>query len=250
MLFRSEYGRVSGGVISAVTMSGTNQLHDSASGFLRNSAMDARNFFDGARVPPFRRNQFGGALGGPIKKDQTFFFGTFEGLRQGLGTSSIAFVPTAAAKQAILPTGVVTVNPAIKPFVSLYPDPNGRDFGDATGEYISSPTIATNEDYFMIRADHQVSEKMSIFSRYSYDSDSVVNPAYQNLPVFSELKDSRRQYSTFQVSNILSPTVLNSFRFAYNRSHQFFDDIPNKPLGAELSFIPGQRFGVSRPVGV
>jgi len=242
--FPAEYGRASGGIISAVTMSGTNQLHGSAFEFLRNSALDARNFFDGSKVPAFRRNQFGGSFGGPIKKDKTFFFGTYEGLRQGLGTSTIGILPDNAAKQGIFPSGTVPVNPVMKPFIALWPNPNGPDFGDGTAEFISSPTIATNEDYFMIRVDHQISEKMSIFGRYSYDKDSRPLPDALNLFGLNYTGD--RQYSTFQVSNIVSPTVLNSFRFSYNRSFQtqtVISIVPGLGVGSEFSFTPGEGLG-------
>src|SRR5713101_7974402 len=117
--------------------------------------MDSPGYFDAVShggtgtVAPYRRNQFGGALGGPIKKDKTFFFGAYEGLRQGLGTTLTAIVPTSLAKQGILPTATVRVNPIVQPFVNLYPDPNGKDFGDGSAEYVSSPTTTTNENYFM-----------------------------------------------------------------------------------------------------
>jgi carboxypeptidase family protein/TonB-dependent receptor-like protein len=242
-LSTAEYGGSSGGVISAVTRSGTNTVHGSAFEFLRNSALDSPGYFDGGVVPPFRRNQFGGALGGPIKKDKTFFFGAYEGLRQGLGTTGTAIVPTALAKQGILPTSTVRVNSIVQPFVNLYPDPNGRDFGDGTAEYVSSPTITTNEDYFMIRVDHQISDKMRVFGRYSLDKDTQVIPNFGGLPIFSEHDVARRQYSTFQISNILRPALVNSLRLSYNRTYQLFDDLPNKPLGPEFSFIPGQSMG-------
>src|SRR5215469_5176263 len=105
----AEYGRSSGGTVSAVTRSGTNGLHGSAFEFLRNNDLDSLGYFDykshggNDSIAPYRRNQFGGALGGPIKKDQTFFFGTYEGLRQGNGTNINPEVPTATAKQGILP---------------------------------------------------------------------------------------------------------------------------------------------------
>src|SRR5579859_3579955 len=109
----AEYGRSSGGVIAAVTRSGSNSLHGSAFGFLRNSALDSLGYFDEKNhggtdsVAPYRRGQFGGSLGGPIKKDKTFFFGTYEGLRLGSGTIQSADVPTAATLQGILPLSVV-----------------------------------------------------------------------------------------------------------------------------------------------
>src|SRR5262249_15958465 len=96
--FKAEYGHSAGSVVSAITRSGTNSLHGTVFEYIRNSALDVRNFFDvGSSPPTFKRNQFGGVLGGPIKKDKTFFFGGYEGLRQGLGTTQIATVPTLAA---------------------------------------------------------------------------------------------------------------------------------------------------------
>src|SRR6202158_2860998 len=88
--YSAEYGRTSGGVINAITKSGTNQFHGDAFEFLRNSALDARNYFDGAKIPAFRRNQFGGSFGGPIRKDHTFFFGDYEGLRESKGITTLA----------------------------------------------------------------------------------------------------------------------------------------------------------------
>src|ERR1700693_1322968 len=155
--FKAEYGHSAGSVVTAITRSGTNTLHGTAFEYIRNSALDARNFFDVRSGPPsFKRNQFGGVLGGPIKKDKTFFFVGYEGLRQGLAATQIATVPTLLARQGILPTGTVPVNPASVPFLNLYPLPNGRDFGDGTGEYLSAPTIVTNENNFMARVDHQL----------------------------------------------------------------------------------------------
>ena len=100
--YSAEYGRTSGGVVNAITKSGTNSFHGDAYEFLRNSALDARNFFDPATIPEFRRNQFGGSLGGPIWKDRTFFFGDYEGLRESQGISTQVFVPSQALRKGIL----------------------------------------------------------------------------------------------------------------------------------------------------
>ncbi len=101
--YGAEYGKRAGAQVSAVTQSGTNQLHGSLFEFLRNSDLDARNFFDQASVPPFRRNQFGAALGGPIKKDKWFLFGNYEGFRQSLAQSNVSEVPDAEARLGVLP---------------------------------------------------------------------------------------------------------------------------------------------------
>ena len=107
----AEYGLTSGGVINAITRAGTNQFHGSAYDFLRNSHMDSRNFFDGSTVPPFKRNQFGGAIGGPIVKNKTFFFFNYEGMRQGLSSTTVDTVPSPNARKGILTSGTVTINP-------------------------------------------------------------------------------------------------------------------------------------------
>src|SRR5436189_143997 len=116
--YSAEYGKRAGGQVSVVTQSGSNQLHGAGFEFLRNSALDARNFFDqkalptDPRIPPFRRNQFGGSLGGPIKKDKMFLFGNYEGFRHSLGLSNVAFVPNNDARQGLLPCNVVYASAA------------------------------------------------------------------------------------------------------------------------------------------
>src|SRR5438445_6637469 len=112
--YSAEYGKRAGAQVSVVTQSGSNQLHGSVFEFLRNSALDARNFFDppseglgGQRIPPFKRNQFGGSLGGPIKRDKAFLYGSYEGLRQRLGLPNVAIVPDDSARQGFLPCNVV-----------------------------------------------------------------------------------------------------------------------------------------------
>src|SRR4030088_2329170 len=112
--YPAEYGRSSGGVINAITRSGTNEFHGSVYEFLRNSALDASNYFDSVK-PPFRRNQFGIAAGGPIQKDRTFVFANYEGLRQSLGVTQIDDVPSPAARAGQLSTGPVVVDPAVTP---------------------------------------------------------------------------------------------------------------------------------------
>jgi len=247
--FKAEYGRSTGSVVSSVTRSGTNTFQGTVFEYIRNSAVDTKNFFDvGSSPPSFRRNQFGGVLGGPIKKDRTFFFGGYEGLRQALATTLIATVPTALARQGILPTAVgatttvtVPVNPVVVPYLNLYPLPNGRDFGDGTAEFRSSPLVPTNEDNFMVRVDHQLNEKTSIFGRYTFDNDSVDAP--QSLPDLFVLTTSRRQYSTLQANSILNPKVLNNFRFAFNRTGSSYSQVINPDPGPQLSIVPGQPLG-------
>jgi len=248
--YAAEYGRAAGSVTTAVTRSGTNNLHGSAFEFLRNSSLDARNFFDSqdlngdgsADVPPFRRNQFGGTIGGPIVKDKTFFFGGYEGTREGLATTGSAFVPTLAVRKGILPSQTVTVDPKVAPFLDLYPAPNGRDFGDGTAEFLSAPLVVTRDDTFLVRVDHQLTAQHSIFVRYQFDDDGVTVPG--NIPTFEDVSEGRRQYSTVQLNSVLNPTLLNHFHFAFNRTVALTDTLPTVDLGPEFSFAPGLPIGV------
>jgi hypothetical protein len=131
----ASYGRTSGGVINSITRTGTNALHGSVYEFLRNSNLDARNFFDTTRSPPpFRRNQFGADAGGPIIKSKLFIFGDYEGIRQLLSTTTVDIVPSPAARTGHLTTGTVSVDPRVEPYLALYPLPNGPVKGD-TGNY-------------------------------------------------------------------------------------------------------------------
>ena len=132
--YSAEYGKRAGGQVSVVTQSGTNALHGSLFEFLRNSALDARNFFDQGSVPAFRRNQFGGALGGPLKKDRWFLFGNYEGFRQALAVSNVSVVPDEQARLGSLPnatTGVyapvANLNPAMLKYMAMWPAVNGPE---------------------------------------------------------------------------------------------------------------------------
>jgi hypothetical protein len=132
--YSAEYGRTSGGVINSITHSGTNKWHGTAYDFLRNSALDASNFFDQTK-PPFRRNQFGGSIGGPIREDRTFFFTNYEGVRQSLGITNSNVVPLGPARGGTLHdingnVIHVSVDPLVAPFLPLWPMPNAGESGD------------------------------------------------------------------------------------------------------------------------
>src|SRR5438552_2262532 len=146
----AQYGRSMGAVINAVTRSGSNTFHGSAYEFLRNSALDAKNFFDdpNSPIPPFKRNQFGGTLGGPIQKDHLFFFGNYEGFKERLGVSKTALVPDAAARNGDLPGQAhINVNAAVVPYLNLYPLPNGPSTGGGIAQYRFSQKQPTSVDY-------------------------------------------------------------------------------------------------------
>ncbi len=261
--FSAEYGRASGAVISAVTRTGTNQVHGTAFEFLRNSAFDARQFRDGidfdgdgtGDVPPFRRNQFGGTIGGPIVQDRTFFFVGYEGLREALADSTEIRVPTVNVKNGILPnsdgvgTYMVTPNPRVVPFIAaLYPDPHQilphalNPAADSdTGLYFSAPKQIARQDYFMGRVDHQLTNGTSIFGRYSFDDDSRNVPDEQ--ANYLDTNEARRQYITLQANTVVSPTIVNSARVALNRTSQIADqDLLNSGLEG-LTWVPGLPLG-------
>ena len=137
--YGAEYGKRPGGQVSIVTKAGTNELHGSIYEFLRNSAMDARNFFDQGPIPQFQRNSFGAALGGPIRRDKLFLFGNYEGFRQRLGESAVTLVPDDAARSGVLPTGNVGVAAAVRPLLALWPVANGPELGGGIAEAFSHP---------------------------------------------------------------------------------------------------------------
>ena len=133
--YGAEFGRNSGGQINVVSKSGTNDYHGSLYLFHRNDNFDARNFFDRLRKPEFKRNQFGGSVGGPIKKDKTFFFVGYESLRENLGQTISTVVPDLAARSGNIPGGAVVVNASVRPYLDEYPLPNGANLGGGLAEY-------------------------------------------------------------------------------------------------------------------
>jgi hypothetical protein len=242
--YSAQYGRSAGGVISAVTRSGSNQWHGSLFEFLRNSVFDAKNFFDpvGRPIPHFARNQFGGFVGGPILHDKTFFLVSYEGLRQRLGITNQAVVPNSAARNGDIP-GVahINVSPAVAGYLNLVPLPNGRDFGDGTGQFFSSASNAADENFVAARIDHRFSDKTSAFARYTFDDGAVQLP--DNLLLMSSATASRNQYLTLQTTHIFSEHLLNDVRLSYNRSvsRQAFNSL--RSVDPALSFFPGQPLG-------
>ena len=244
--YPAEYGRTSGGVINAVTRSGTNNFHGDAYEFLRNSALDARNYFDGP-IPPFKRNQFGGSAGLPIQKDRTFLFGDYEGLRQSLGVTTVDTVPSAAARAGKLSTGNVSVDPAIARFLAaFYPLPNGPPLnGGDTGIFSFAGQQVTNENYFTIRLDRKFSEKDTLYGTYMRDSSKTVQPdAFSNL--LSNTVSSR-QVVTLHEQHIFRPNLLNSARVGFNRAVGIIGGVSQvlNPLMLDpsLGFLPGHNAG-------
>ena len=214
--YPAQVGRSSGGVVGASTRMGTDSFHGDVFEFLRNSALDARNFFDSAK-PPFRRNQFGASAGGPIWKDGTYIFGDYEGLRQSLGVTQVDTVPSAAARAGNLSDGAVAVDPNVLRFVNaFFPLPNKNLLGSGdTGIYTFSGQQVTPENYFTTRIDHKFSGRDGISGTYMFDSGTVRQPDELNNKLTGY--DSRRQFFTVSEAHTFSPRILNSIRLGIYR---------------------------------
>ena len=237
----AEYGRTSGGVVNAITRSGTNAFHGSVYEFLRNSALDARNFFDPAKIPPFRRHQFGASAGGPIQKDKTFFFADYEGFRQALGAANLDIVPSAGARNGILhnvnadgsittctigiaspgctlanSAGTVGVDPLVKPFLGLYPLPNAGVIppGD-TGFFNIATNQIAHENFETVKIDRKISEKDSVFGTWFLDK--ALSDAPDPLNDVLVGNESRRFMLALEESHVFSPSLVNSVRGGFSR---------------------------------
>ena len=214
--YGAEYGKRPGGQVSIVTASGSNQLHGSVYEFLRNSALDARNFFDQGSIPEFQRNEFGAALGGPLKKDKLFIFGNYEGFRQNLGLSDVTLVPDNQARQG----QITAVTPAAAALLALWPVQNGPDLGGGIGEAFSHPMQRVREDFGSTRLDYNVSNSDSLFAVYTVDDSADHTPTANPLSLVTETM--REQVGSVQEQHVFSPRLLNTARFGFSRASYFF----------------------------
>src|SRR5205807_7125137 len=174
--YSAEFGRSAGGVINAVTRAGTNAIHGSGFEFHRNSALDTKNFFDpkDTPIPDFYRHQFGGTAGGPIQKDQTFYFLAFESLIERLGITGVTAVPDDNARLGILPARTVNLHAAVPAYLDLlFPRANGRSLSGGGAEYLFSRTQPTNEYYAQGRIDRRFKGGDTLFGRYTFDDGKV-----------------------------------------------------------------------------
>jgi hypothetical protein len=249
----AEYGRTGGGVVNAVTRSGTNEFHGGGYEFLRNSALDARNFFDTlpSGIPEFRRNQFGGDAGGAIVHDRTFFFVDYEGVRQDLGATTVDTVLSPNARAGNLVAGPVAINPKVAPYLALYPLPNGAISGD-TGVYSLLSTTGTREDFVTGRLDHRISQNDSLFFTYLFDNGRTTSPdAFDNVLVETL---SGRQTAILEETHSFSPSFVNAARMGFSR---VLSDAPKSlsainPVAADtsLGFFPGVPVGLINVTGL
>jgi Carboxypeptidase regulatory-like domain/TonB dependent receptor len=247
--YSAEFGRSSGAVVNATIKSGSNSVRGSLYEFIRNDALDANNYFSrrlGAPKPVRERNQFGGAFGGPLVKNRTFWFGDYEGLRDLEGIPRVRQVPTAAEKAGLFDAAVFDPFTAGRPefgrnaqgqwviprdrwdpvgaaIVALIPDPNVA----GSTIYASTPVTDTRQDQFDVRLDHQLRSATSLFGRYSFVDTNTFRPS--PLPGLGEgsFNDAfgsnlnRSQGLALGLTHIFSPTFFGDFRFGYSRGNYF-----------------------------
>jgi len=239
------YGKRDGAQVSIVTTSGSNQLHGTAFEFIRNSALDARNYFDQGAIPELQRNQFGGSLGGPIRKNKTFLFGNYEGFRQNWGLSAVTLVPDNRARQGYLPTSsggeqYVGVDPAVQPLFALWPEQNGPELGGGIAVAFNHPKQHIHEDFGTVRFDYNLSSKDLLFAAYTIDDSSAITPSANPLSWIDE--SLREQVASVQEQHVFSTSFLNTARFGFSRASFFFTgstpvDLPGWVTGAPIGAI-------------
>ncbi len=250
--YSAEFGRSPGAQINIASKAGTNAIHGVLYEYLRNSALDAKNFFDRpGPIPEYRRNQYGASVGGPIKKDKTFYFANYEGNRIRQGITKVATEPTAAMKGgdfSALPTiiydpatlktvnGVLQrtafpgniipanrISPVGQNVVNLYPNPNTPGSSAASGLFTSSPVRQDDFDQFTVRFDHRFNESNTLFGRYSYSQENRFDTfdsfcaGPNNVPGFGCNTLNGGQQTVIDYTAMLSPTKVNEARMSFTR---------------------------------
>jgi hypothetical protein len=260
--YDASYGMTMGSQMLIISKGGTNQYHGDVFEYLRNSTFNARNYFDGARIPQLQKNNFGASFGGPIRENKTFFFAVYEGLQENLGFTANDLVPAAGCHGAVgaviteaacptlgLPPGgsVTIANANMAALLSLYPNPNNGE-----NSYLFGPATKVAVNYGQIRLDQNFSSSDSFFARYTIDSANVNAASNQGLPItsgtaFPEFRGGGRdldQFITLSETHIISPSMSNAVRLAYSRTNfgSFPINVGTLPAGVE-SFIAGRPFG-------
>src|SRR5262249_14533842 len=255
-MYSAEYGGGGGAIVNILTRSGTNEFHGNVFEFMRNDALDARNFFATGN-PPFKRNQFGGGLGGPIVRDRTFFYAGYEGTRIRKGLTFTGVVPTAEQRRGDLsgfrktlrdpirnesfPGGIIPENridPISKFFLSYWPLPNNPG---AERNWVVSPSSRVDEDRFQIRIDHNLSRQHTLYGRYSAERvhSYTPGPFSEATAVGGQTDEPEYKNSTVKVTSSLAPTLVNEFQFGYNRTE--FQDLRGQNLGKPIARDAGLK---------
>lgn len=260
--FSAQYGRAAGANIVAITNSGTNQIHGTGVWYHRNDALDAKNFFDVGEPPQLRRHQYGFSLGGPISRDRTFAFASLERLTERLGRTQSVLVPTALARQGILPDRVVQVDPKVKPYLALWPLPNGPELGGGVGLYLGPTNQPTSQDYFSGRVDHRLTKNHSFFVRYLFDESQRTTPSL--IGIVNVNTAIRNQYLTLEHASVFTPNLVGRMRVGFNRSRDSngdregvmdtVNDVPGRapvdPFDPNLVFLSGRPLGLITVTGI
>lgn len=254
--YGAEYGKRPSAQVLIVTQSGSNQLHGSLYEFIRNNALDARNFFDGASAPGFTRNQFGASLGGPIKKDKTFLFGNWEELRQHLHQTGVDLVPDNNARNGYLPCKLVAPAPrpcpssglvfvGVSPLIDAWPmpSPGAPDYGGIS-EAFNSPLQTIRDDFGTARLDQVFGAKDTLSGSYTIDDSETYTPTSTNA-YSADAETLREQVATLHETHVFSPALLNTALVGYSRASYFFTGEPTP--GTPAASLPGFLAGL--PVG-
>jgi Carboxypeptidase regulatory-like domain/TonB dependent receptor len=238
--YDASFGRNPGAQVNVILNSGSNDFHGSLFEFHRNAALDARNFFAPASEPKpkYIRNQFGGSLGGPIKRDRTFFFADYEGTRSREGITRITNVPTALERagnfsQSLfgVPTNPFTglpfdngiipdffINPVGRAIAALYPLPNRNV---PFQNFVSSPILRDDNDSFDVRVDHHLNSRAELAFRYSFGErdlfEPFTGPSFSLVPGFGDMVDRRSQNGMVALTLVLTPNFINESRGAFSR---------------------------------
>jgi hypothetical protein len=210
--FSAEYGQALGGVVNLVTKSGSNDFHGSAFEYFRNQKLDTRNYFNTGTKPPFRLNQFGGSIGGPIRRNKVFFFANYEGLRQRLGIIQNTFVPTNTFR--------ATVSPALQPVLDMLPLPNGEisPTEPRLGRFVRGVSNALTEDTGAIKIDYRMSDKDNLSGRYNIN-ESLTKTYFGVARGQIQTAPARLQLIKLTETHTFTPHLLNEAGFGFNRVH-------------------------------
>ncbi|MEE8177204.1 MAG: TonB-dependent receptor, partial [Acidobacteriota bacterium] len=260
--YSAEYQSAAGAIVSAITKSGSNALHGSLFEFLRNDNLDAARWEDnafGGEKGEFKRNQFGGSLGGPIVPDRTFFFTSYEGLRERLTETLSYTVPSLEVHEGIIDGEFIGVDPKIAPYLALFPlpgaggnHPNSPLGGPLAGggqDIIGPANTPTDDDFFAVKIDHNLSDNHQLSGTYNFNDTERLGPCGAFCEVSNEERTgtgltSIKHTVGFGLTSILSPTTLNEFHFGFSKTRPEQDFALSSIIQdtAPLAFTPTRPF--------
>ena len=264
--YGAEYGKHSGAQVSVVTQSGSNAVHGTLYEFLRNNVLNTRNYFDPGATPPFKQNQFGASLGGPLKKDKLFLFGNYEGFRQRWAVTSLSFVPDTETRLGYLPcsasgigapqclsgnpagtpTQVAKLDPAMLPYMNLWPTPGVEANGSyansgGTAKSFNNPPQSINEDFGTVRLDYILDHRDTLSGSYTIDEGNGLIPLAD--PLFASGLAVGSQVFSLQETHVFSPRVVNAFTIGFSRAAFANDSASYVSFPGVTPFVQGRGQG-------